>query len=145
MRHHFTKSERLALDFMHFFWHEFSDMEAQPNRKGAWIPATTTTSRIYLRRGRRVVIFTLVDPCFPLYKAMRISLEGRETRTVSGNNTESETRWRIAKIMMGYDDYEGERKWYRLVIPDDKHMPIDRQFPHFLMETETISVASTDA
>lgn len=146
MRHHFTKSERLALEMATDPWIEFTDMESGRIRKGPWLPATTTMSDTRTRRVRRVVTFVIADPRFPQQKGMKISLEGWEAETKRiGGGVRSETTWRISRIMIGWQNFDEPIMWRKLHIPDDdSNLPIHWRFPRFLMKNQP-SVASPDA
>ena len=144
MRHHFTKSERLAITVMAALHQEFTDMESGPIRKGArWIEGYPLF--YWVRDVRRVVTFTLNDPIFPLRVGTRIFLKGREVeKTIIPQEVAvMETTWRVDKVMRGYLSEEKGVVWRKLHIPPPSGDP-HRDFPHYLLEN-TEPVASLDA
>lgn len=143
MRHHFTKSERLALEMATDPWIEFTDMESGPIRRGRWNPWSMNDTRH--RSIRRVVTFTISDSRFPMHKGVKISLEGWEHEIRSDEGVESETTWRISRIMNGHQSYDEPIVWRKLHIPeDDSCLPLHHRFPRFLMELQS-PVTSSDA
>ncbi len=149
MRHHFTKSERLALKVMANLYMDFTDMESGKIRKGTWLPMSTTATETRTRRVRRVVNFTIEDRRFPLDAGVKVSLEGWETEirfylaAPSQETPKLETIWRVNKVMMGYHSEEKDVVWHKLHIPEptgDLHL----DFPHYLLR-DAEPVASLDA
>ena len=155
MRHHFTKSERLALKVMAALHMDFTDMESGKIRKETWLllsHANQNVTSVRTRRVLRVVSFTIKDRRFPLDVGVKVSLEGWETeirsdQTAPSQETlKSETIWRVSKIMMGCHSERRKKgvQWHKLHIPDDSDRPIHMQFPHYLMRGAE-PVVSADA
>lgn len=135
MRHHFTSSERLALQIMADLWVGFTDMETRPIRRDHWNPCSKSGTRS--RRVSRVVTFTVSDSMFPNHRETKIFLEGEETETKVGKAVLRETTWRVSRVMDGLQPpYKEPIAWEETDLQDG--------FPRHLLRNTT-PVLSTDA
>lgn len=138
MRHHFTKSERLALSVPVTLKMECSDMDSSRIQKGEWVPSLEY-SNSRERTVSRVITFTIVD--YVNLRKLRVSLEGREILTAGLDK--AVVKWRIAKIEVGYNK-DGRIKWYKS--SPSKTDLISKTDPIYqLMKRRVGAVISTDA
>lgn len=108
MRHHFTKSERLAIKVMAALRLDFTDMNSGRIRRGKFEPHSVG---LQARGVRRVVSFNVVNPNSSDQVGVRIFLIGREVGPREGNRLSGLTIWQIERIMVGYECHDGRVEW----------------------------------
>lgn len=144
MRHHFTKSERLALQLILHLGYELISMRSWSIQRGRWTPLSRKHTR--QRSVSRVVTFGVEDWPSRKVAGVQVQLIGWEKERPTPEGTSRRTTWKITGVVVGYRTTEGVA-WKQLHIPDYSEDPAAYdQFPHHLFIPVCVgAVPSTDA